>query len=198
MCVCVCVLPLCTLPTFVYAHVINWSIYYYADTCALLLRGVQGLVYQSPAGYLTFEAKTDCIILSHASNSVSPLQNCCLTWNTSAWTHTYRHKHLACCMVHVSGYKYAMTILCYSQPFYKFAKFLLPDPDKYKPSFTHRFISYLEQNNKLLRNYTQNVDQLERAAGITRLCESHGTLRTFKCIRCKCDAQLPSTRIPNP
>lgn len=47
-------------------------------------------------------------------------------------------------------------------------------PGKFKPSLSHRFIHNLEKKNKLLRNYTQNIDTLEREAGITRVIECHG------------------------
>lgn len=70
------------------------------------------------------------------------------------------------------------------QPFYKFAHMLLPSDDV-KPSITHRFISLLQSKKKLLRNYTQNVDGLERKAGITNLVECHGNMNTFYCINCK-------------
>ena len=42
------------------------------------------------------------------------------------------------------------------------------------PSRTHRFIASLEKKKRLLRNYTQNVDGIERIAGIRRLIECHG------------------------
>ena len=43
--------------------------------------------------------------------------------------------------------------------FYRFAGMLAPD--NIQPSITHRFLSSVEQNNKLLRVYTQNIDGLE-------------------------------------
>ena len=47
------------------------------------------------------------------------------------------------------------------QPFYKFIKVLLPNNER-KPSISHHFINLLEKNKKLLRNYTQNIDGLEK------------------------------------
>ena len=41
---------------------------------------------------------------------------------------------------------------------------------------TFRFIRLLEQNNKLLRNYTQNIDTLEQVAGIKNVIQCHGEL----------------------
>ena len=62
-----------------------------------------------------------------------------------------------------------------AEPFYKFAKKLLPD-ESVKPSPCHNFIANLESRGKLLRNYTQNVDGLERKAGISRVIECHGSM----------------------
>lgn len=38
----------------------------------------------------------------------------------------------------------------------------------------HYFIKALEDNEKLLRNYTQNIDTLEQVAGIKRIVQCHG------------------------
>jgi NAD+-dependent protein deacetylase sirtuin 1 len=69
------------------------------------------------------------------------------------------------------------------RPFYKFAKQIFPG--QFKPSPSHRFIKKLEEGNSLLRNYTQNIDTLERVAGISRLIECHGSFATASCTRCK-------------
>lgn len=42
----------------------------------------------------------------------------------------------------------------------------------------------LEKHNKLLRNYTQNIDTLEKLAGIDRVIECHGSFGTATCTRC--------------
>ena len=63
-----------------------------------------------------------------------------------------------------------------------------------KPSLSHLFISYLESQNKLLRNYTQNFDGLEKIAGITRYIQSHGSIQTFKCLKCRKKTTLESVR----
>ncbi len=49
-------------------------------------------------------------------------------------------------------------------------------PGQFSPSPSHRFISALEKRRKLLRNYTQNIDTLEQAAGITRVVHCHGKM----------------------
>lgn len=74
------------------------------------------------------------------------------------------------------------------RPFYKFAREIYPG--QFKPSPCHRFIKMLEQKNKLLRNYTQNIDTLEQVAGIKNVIECHGSFSTASCTKCKykCDA----------
>lgn len=61
------------------------------------------------------------------------------------------------------------------EPFYSFAKELLPK-EEFKPSFSHFFIRHLEQQGKLLRQFTQNIDTLEVSVGIERVVYCHGTL----------------------
>lgn len=68
------------------------------------------------------------------------------------------------------------------RPFYKFAREIFPG--QFKPSPSHRFIKKLEERGVLLRNYTQNIDTLERVAGISRLIECHGSFATASCTRC--------------
>ena len=68
-------------------------------------------------------------------------------------------------------------------PFYKYAHKLMPNDTG--PSLSHAFISMLEEKGKLLRNYTQNVDGLERKAGISRLVECHGSMDRFRCMKCR-------------
>lgn len=69
------------------------------------------------------------------------------------------------------------------RPFYKFAREIFPG--QFKPSPSHRFIKKMEERGVLLRNYTQNIDTLERIAGISRLIECHGSFATASCTRCK-------------
>lgn len=40
------------------------------------------------------------------------------------------------------------------------------------------FIKFLEESGRLLRNYTQNIDTLEKVAGIERVVECHGMIFT--------------------
>ncbi|KAL9984453.1 hypothetical protein ACROYT_G006746 [Oculina patagonica] len=69
------------------------------------------------------------------------------------------------------------------RPFFKFAKEIYPG--QFKPSLGHRFISQLESNGQLLKNYSQNIDTLEQIAGITRVIQCHGSFSTASCTNCK-------------
>jgi NAD-dependent histone deacetylase SIR2 len=69
---------------------------------------------------------------------------------------------------------------------------------RFRPTLTHSFLSLLHQKNLLLRVITQNIDGLERAAGVpeAKLIEAHGTFSTQRCIDCKSlqsDAELYSS-----
>jgi len=63
------------------------------------------------------------------------------------------------------------------RPFFKFAKEIYPG--QFIPSLSHRFIAALDKKNKLLRNYTQNIDTLEQVAGIKRVIQCHGMYATL-------------------
>ena len=68
------------------------------------------------------------------------------------------------------------------RPFFRFAKEIWPG--QHQPSLSHYFIAELERQNKLLRNYTQNIDSLEHLCSITRLIQCHGSFSTAKCRVC--------------
>ncbi|KAF9286053.1 NAD-dependent protein deacetylase sirtuin-2 [Mortierella alpina] len=70
-------------------------------------------------------------------------------------------------------------------PFYKLAKHLYPGG--YRPTLTHYLLPLLAQKNLLLRSYTQNIDSLERLAGLDEdfLVEAHGSFTNAKCIQCE-------------
>lgn len=72
------------------------------------------------------------------------------------------------------------------EPFYTLAKELFPDETKYKPTETHRFIKMLADRNLLLRCYTQNIDGLEKLAGIPEnlIVQVHGDFSNGHCIDC--------------
>ncbi|KAG8688121.1 NAD-dependent histone deacetylase sir2 [Ceratobasidium sp. 394] len=67
--------------------------------------------------------------------------------------------------------------------FYSFASQIYPS--NFIPSPCHRFIKLLEDKDKLLRNYTQNIDTLETEVGVKRVLQCHGSFATATCIQCK-------------
>lgn len=69
------------------------------------------------------------------------------------------------------------------RPFFKFAREIYPG--QFIPSPCHKFLKLLEQKGKLLRNYSQNIDTLEKVAGIEKVIECHGSFATASCTKCK-------------
>lgn len=69
-----------------------------------------------------------------------------------------------------------------STPFFRFAKEIWPST--HKPSPSHHFIALLESHGKLLRNYSQNIDDLEHMVGIQRVIQCHGSFATASCLTC--------------
>ncbi|XP_029354049.1 NAD-dependent protein deacetylase sirtuin-3, mitochondrial isoform X2 [Echeneis naucrates] len=69
-------------------------------------------------------------------------------------------------------------------PFFALAKELYPG--NYRPNLTHYFVHLLHKKGQLLRMYTQNIDGLERLAGLPpeMLVEAHGTFATATCTVC--------------
>jgi len=72
-------------------------------------------------------------------------------------------------------------------PFYTLASELHPEKGYYKPSITHVFFKLLEQKGKLQKVFTQNIDCLEREAGLSpaKVVEAHGSFASQRCIDCK-------------
>jgi NAD-dependent histone deacetylase SIR2 len=64
------------------------------------------------------------------------------------------------------------------EPFYSLAQELYPG--KFRPTITHSFISLLYQKGLLLKLFTQNIDCLEREAGVPsdKIIEAHGSFAT--------------------
>ncbi|GAA5949054.1 hypothetical protein JCM3765_003995 [Sporobolomyces pararoseus] len=67
--------------------------------------------------------------------------------------------------------------------FYSFAKEIYPS--NFIPSPCHRFVRLLELNNKLLRNYTQNIDGLFEQVGCEKMLNCHGSFATASCLKCR-------------
>ncbi|KAJ2921711.1 hypothetical protein H1R20_g15381, partial [Candolleomyces eurysporus] len=60
-------------------------------------------------------------------------------------------------------------------------------PGKFRPTITHSFVRLLTEKNLLLKCFTQNIDTLERRAGVPgeKIIEAHGSFATQRCIDCK-------------
>ncbi|ORY70638.1 DHS-like NAD/FAD-binding domain-containing protein [Leucosporidium creatinivorum] len=85
--------------------------------------------------------------------------------------------------------------------FYSFAKEIYPS--NFVPSPCHRFVKMLENNEKLLRNYTQNIDGLFEQIGVKRMLNCHGSFATASCLRCRTkfpgsaiEADVFASRVP--
>lgn len=70
-------------------------------------------------------------------------------------------------------------------PFYALAKELYPG--RHRPTITHSFVRLLETKGLLGTCFTQNIDTLERQAGVSaeKLVEAHGSFASQSCIDCK-------------
>lgn len=70
-------------------------------------------------------------------------------------------------------------------PFYTLAHELYPG--KFRPTPTHSFIKLLATHNLLHTCFTQNIDTLERRAGVPsdKIIEAHGSFATQSCIDCQ-------------
>ncbi|KAI0412905.1 DHS-like NAD/FAD-binding domain-containing protein [Xylaria grammica] len=71
------------------------------------------------------------------------------------------------------------------QPFYALAKELYPG--NFHPTISHAFVALLAKKKLLRMLFTQNIDCLERAAGVPpeMIVEAHGSFATQRCIDCK-------------
>jgi len=72
------------------------------------------------------------------------------------------------------------------EPFYSLAKELFPE--ELNPTPSHYFVRLLHNKGLLLRHYTQNIDGLERIAGIPggKIVEAHGSFHTSHCMSSSC------------
>ncbi|XP_015608363.1 NAD-dependent protein deacetylase sirtuin-2 [Cephus cinctus] len=76
------------------------------------------------------------------------------------------------------------------EPFFTLAKELMPGG--FKPTPSHYFIRLLWEKGLLLRHYTQNIDTLERVAGLPSelLVEAHGSFHSGHCLKCRAPYSL--------
>ncbi|KAB5589946.1 NAD-dependent histone deacetylase SIR2 [Ceratobasidium theobromae] len=87
-------------------------------------------------------------------------------------------------------------------PFYTLANELYPG--KFRPTITHSFIKLLADKDMLHMCFTQNIDTLERLAGVpaSKLVEAHGSFAENHCV--DCGTKFPSDEMrelvmtPNP
>ncbi|KAJ3333112.1 NAD-dependent protein deacetylase sirtuin-2 [Blyttiomyces sp. JEL0837] len=81
------------------------------------------------------------------------------------------------------------------QPFFTLAKELYPG--SFKPTLCHYFLRLLAEEEMLLRCYTQNIDTLERVAGMpdSYLVEAHGSFASASCVgrHTRVEPKPPST-----
>ena len=68
--------------------------------------------------------------------------------------------------------------------FYSVASEILPSTNAFSP--THAFIRLLQEEGKLLTNFTQNIDNLEGHAGVLpeKMIQCHGSFATATCQEC--------------
>ncbi|KAF7524332.1 hypothetical protein PCG10_005816 [Penicillium crustosum] len=71
------------------------------------------------------------------------------------------------------------------KPFYALAHELYPG--RYRPTIVHSFVKLLYDKGMLLKHFTQNIDCLERQAGVPgeKIVEAHGSFASQRCIECK-------------
>ncbi|KPM36146.1 NAD-dependent protein deacetylase hst2-1 [Neonectria ditissima] len=79
------------------------------------------------------------------------------------------------------------------EPFYVLAKELYPGT--FQPTVSHAFIALLARKGLLQMLFTQNIDCLERAAGVPpeKIIEAHGSFASQRCIECK--TEFPDDKI---
>ncbi|KAL5536524.1 HST2 [Sanghuangporus sanghuang] len=79
------------------------------------------------------------------------------------------------------------------RPFYVLAHELAPG--KFRPTLTHSFIKLLADKELLHTCFTQNIDTLERAAGVPpeKIIEAHGSFANQHCV--ECGASYPEDKI---
>ena len=76
------------------------------------------------------------------------------------------------------------------QPFVQLAQELFPG--RFNPTKSHYFLRLLQDKGLLIRLYTQNIDGLERRAGISdeKLVEAHGSFHGARCVECSSEQDV--------
>ena len=72
------------------------------------------------------------------------------------------------------------------RPFFELARAIHPGGANLKPTLAHYFLALLHRRGQLRRMYTQNIDTLERRAGMPPdvLVEAHGSFASGTCLSC--------------
>ena len=68
--------------------------------------------------------------------------------------------------------------------FFEFSLDLMKQLEQVTPTFTHRFLTALEKENRLDCIITQNIDTIHQIAGSRRVLEIHGSYWGGQCMRC--------------
>lgn len=65
-------------------------------------------------------------------------------------------------------------------------------PGRHRPTAAHAFLRLLQDKGLLFRCYTQNIDTLERLAGLEagQIVEAHGSFADAHCVELACRAQF--------
>lgn len=81
------------------------------------------------------------------------------------------------------------------KPFYTLAEELFPG--NYAPTKFHYLVRILQEQNLLKRVYTQNIDILDRLAGVKDnfIIEAHGSFATSRCIHCKKEVSIKKLKV---
>ncbi|RIA98697.1 DHS-like NAD/FAD-binding domain-containing protein [Glomus cerebriforme] len=85
------------------------------------------------------------------------------------------------------------------EPFFSLARELYPG--KFLPTLTHYFLTLLHRKKVLHRCFTQNIDTLERLAGLPddMIVEAHGSFAKSECLNCfkLADAEWMKDKVDN-
>lgn len=79
--------------------------------------------------------------------------------------------------------------LKHPEPFFDLSKDFLSDA--IQPSFTHKFLAWLEERGQIELIVTQNIDLLHQKAGNKKVLECHGTYSVAHCLSCGKEYAMP-------
>ena len=134
------------------------------------------------SGYLDIDKPRHTWLQIQGQWSLRSLDGTWLEWPTGG----IRHWRLPWRSDVWPGMSLVAKIACWSRSriFYSIAKDILPTTERFSP--THAFIELLQSKNKLLTQYTQNIDNLETRAGVKpeKLIQCHGSFATATCTKC--------------